>query len=101
MINSILDRLLSVFTHFVFIFIDTYIHLRITVRESIVSKPLINTTKFKKYFVLLDGATFSKFYLIPNSAHFNVIENPESCAAAVYNFINLENNNLNGENDVS
>jgi len=48
-----------------------------------------------------DGATFSKFYLIPNSAHFNVIENPESCAAAVYNFINLENNNLNGENDVS
>jgi len=63
--------------------------------EFITSKELYKEIKIK------DGATFSKFYLIPNSAHFNVIENPESCAAAVYNFINLENNNLNGENDVS
>ena len=63
--------------------------------EFITSKELYKEIKIK------DGATFSKFYLIPNSAHFNVIENPESCAAAVYNFINLENNNLNGENNVS
>ena len=49
------------------------------------------------------GSKFSRFCLIPESAHFNVIENPESCAAAVYNFINLENNNLKlkGENNVS
>ena len=46
-----------------------------------------------------DGARFSKFYLIPDSAHFNVIENPESCAAAVYNFINLQNNNFQGSNN--
>jgi 16S rRNA G1207 methylase RsmC len=63
MISSNLDRLLSVFTHFVFIFIDIYIHLRITVRESIVSKPLINTIKFKKYFVLLDDAKHFVFEL--------------------------------------
>ena len=63
--------------------------------EFITSKELYKEIKIK------DGATFSKFYLIPNSAHFNVVENPESCAAAVYNFINLENNNLNGENNVS
>ena len=63
--------------------------------EFITSKELYKEIKIK------DGATFSKFYLMPNSAHFNVIENPESCAAAVYNFINLENNNLNGENNVS
>ena len=63
--------------------------------EFITSKELYKEIKIK------DGATFSKFYLIPNSAHFNVIENPESCAAAVYNFINLENNNLKGENNVS
>ena len=63
MINSILDRLLSAFTHFVFIFIDIYIHLRITVRETIVSKPLINTIKFKKYFVLLDEAKHFVFEL--------------------------------------
>jgi hypothetical protein len=30
---------------------------------------------------------FSRFWLIPESAHFNVIENPKSCANAVYDFI--------------
>ena len=63
MINSALDRLLSLFTHFVFIFIDIYFHLRITIRESIVSKPLINKTKFKKYFVILDEAKHFVFEL--------------------------------------
>ena len=67
MINGALDRLLSLFTHFVFIFIDIYFHLRITIRESI---------------------------------HFNVIENTESCAAAVYNFVTLVNNNHKGDNNV-
>ena len=67
MINSALDRLLSLFTHFAFIFIDIYFHLRITIRESI---------------------------------HFNVIENPESCGAAVYNFVALVNNNHKGDNNV-
>ena len=67
MINGALDRLLSLFTHFVFIFIDIYFHLRITIRESI---------------------------------HFNVIENPESCAAAVYNFVTLVNNNHKGDINV-
>ena len=33
------------------------------------------------------GSKFSRFCLIPESAHFNVIENPESCANAVYDFI--------------
>jgi hypothetical protein len=54
MINSAIDRVLSIFTHFVFIFIDIYMHLRITVRESIVSKPLINKIKFKELSVILD-----------------------------------------------
>ena len=33
------------------------------------------------------GSKFSRFCLIPESAHFNVIENPKSCANAVYDFI--------------
>ena len=33
------------------------------------------------------GSSFSRFCLIPKSAHFNVIENPESCANAIYDFI--------------
>jgi len=33
------------------------------------------------------GSSFSRFSLIPESAHFNVIENPESCANAIYDFI--------------
>ena len=43
-----------------------------------------------------NGATFNKFFLIPDAAHFNVIENPKACAAAIYNFINIKFNlNLN------
>ncbi|MDC0124479.1 hypothetical protein OAI17_03950 [Gammaproteobacteria bacterium] len=34
------------------------------------------------------GSSFSRFCLIPKSAHFNVIENPESCANSIYDFIN-------------
>ena len=41
---------------------------------------------------LKDSARFSAFNIIPNAAHFNVIENPEACASAVYNFINTLNN---------
>ena len=33
------------------------------------------------------GSQFSRFCLIPESAHFNVIENPKSCANAVHDFI--------------
>lgn len=38
------------------------------------------------------GATFNKFFLIPDAAHFSVIENPKACASAIYNFINIEFN---------
>jgi len=34
------------------------------------------------------GSKFSRFCLIPESAYFNVIENPKLCANAVYDFIN-------------
>ena len=37
---------------------------------------------------LKEGATFNKFCLIPDAAHFNVIENPIACAHAIYDFIN-------------
>ena len=37
---------------------------------------------------------------IRESIHFNVIENPESSAAAVYNFVTLVNNNHKGDNNV-
>ena len=36
---------------------------------------------------LKPNARFSKFCLIPDSAHFNVIENPNSCARAIVDFI--------------
>ena len=39
-----------------------------------------------------NGATFNKFFLIPDAAHFSVIENPKACASAIYNFINIEFN---------
>ena len=56
MIDRSLDRVLSLCTHFAFFFIDIYMHIRITIRESIVSKPLINKTKFKEDFIMLDEA---------------------------------------------
>jgi hypothetical protein len=40
---------------------------------------------------LKDDARLSRFCLIPNAAHFNVVENPEACAQAINDFIaNLE-----------
>ena len=41
-----------------------------------------------------DGARFSNFYLIPNAAHFNVIENPRACALAIEDFIMSLNKNV-------
>ncbi len=40
-----------------------------------------------------DGARFSNFYLIPNAAHFNVIENPKACALAIEDFLSKNINN--------
>ena len=64
-----------------------------------IKSEFITEQRLYKEIKIKDGARFSKFYLIPDSAHFNVIENPKSCAAAVYNFINLENNNYEGANN--
>ena len=36
---------------------------------------------------LKSDATFKRFCIIPESAHFNVIENPAGCANAIYDFI--------------
>ena len=36
---------------------------------------------------LKSDATFKRFCIIPDSAHFNVIENPTGCANAIYDFI--------------
>ena len=100
-----IDSLLKWFVYFIFIFIDSYIYLRIFLREKLFYKPLIEFSNFKKYFISIDkenhfvweignkdavkvGSKFSRFCLIPESAHFNVIENPKSCANAVYDFIN-------------
>jgi hypothetical protein len=60
--------------------------------EVLIKNQFITSKDQYKEIKIKEGARFSKFYLIPDSAHFNVIENPESCAAAVYNFINLQNN---------
>ena len=40
---------------------------------------------------LKPNARFSKFCLIPDSAHFNVIENPYGCAKAIIDFIDETN----------
>ena len=40
---------------------------------------------------LKPNARFSKFCLIPDSAHFNVIENPYGCAKAIIYFIDETN----------
>lgn len=40
---------------------------------------------------LKDDARLSRFCLIPNAAHFNVVENPQACAQAINDFMtNLE-----------
>ena len=68
--------------------------------NSAIKNEFITSKGLYKEITIKDGARFSKFYLIPDSAHFNVIENPESCAAAVYNFVTLVNNNHKGDNNV-
>ena len=40
-----------------------------------------------KEITLKNDATFKRFCIIPDSAHFNVIENPTGCANAIYDFI--------------
>ena len=45
--------------------------------EFVTKKTHYSEVKLKK------DARFSRFCLIPDSAHFNVIENPESCAHAI------------------
>ena len=36
---------------------------------------------------LQDNARLSRFCLIPNAAHFNVVENPQACARAINDFV--------------
>ena len=50
------------------------------------SQYIENKKNYKKI-DLLPNARMSFFALIPDSAHFNVIENPEGCASAVSDFI--------------
>ena len=53
----------------------------------------IDSKNGDKKVTLLPSARMSFFALIPDSAHFNVIENPKGCASAVNDFIsecNLE-----------
>jgi len=59
----------------------------------LIKNEFITSNELYKEIKIKNGARFSKFYLIPDSAHFNVIENPESSAAAVYNFVRIVNNN--------
>jgi hypothetical protein len=50
------------------------------------SQYITDKGEYKKI-AIKDGARFSNFYLIPNAAHFNVIENPRACALAIEDFI--------------
>jgi len=54
-----LDSLLKSFTYFIFIFIDSYIYLRIFFREKILNKPLIDYSNFKKYFIAINNENHS------------------------------------------
>ena len=54
----------------------------------------LETKEGYKKVKLVPNARMSFFALIPDSAHFNVIENPKGCASAVCDFIqecNLKN----------
>ena len=54
----------------------------------------LETKEDYKKVELIPNARMSFFALIPDSAHFNVIENPKGCASAVFDFIqecNLKN----------
>ena len=87
MINNIKYVIFKLFTPLIFLFIDLYINLKIFLREHFFYTPYINTIDFIKSSINIDGARFSNFYLIPNAAHFNVIENPRAYALAIENFI--------------
>ena len=54
-----LDSILKSFTYFIFIFIDSYIYLRIFFREKILNKPLIDYSNFKKYFIAINSENHS------------------------------------------
>ena len=58
-----------------------------------IQNQFIDSKNDYKKVTLLPTARMSFFALIPDSAHFNVIENPKGCASAVNDFIsecNLE-----------
>ena len=54
-----LDSLLKCFTFFIFIFIDSYIYLRIFFRENFFNKSLIESSNFKKYFIAINNENHS------------------------------------------
>jgi hypothetical protein len=54
-----IDSLLKGFVYFIFIFIDSYIYLRIFFREKLFYKPLIEFSNFKKYFISIDKENHS------------------------------------------
>ena len=54
-----IDSLLKGFVYFIFIFIDSYIYLRIFLREKLFHKPLIEFSNFKKYFISIDKENHS------------------------------------------
>ena len=53
------DFFLKGFTYFIFIFIDSYVYLRIFLREKLFYKPLIELSNFRKYFVTIKNEDHS------------------------------------------
>ena len=53
------DFFLRGFTYFIFIFIDSYIYLRIFLREKFFYKPIIELSNFRKYFVTINNEDHS------------------------------------------
>ena len=71
---------------------DIYPNCEYQVPNKIQNQFIDSKNGYKKV-TLLPSARMSFFALIPDSAHFNVIENPKGCASAVNDFIsecNLE-----------
>ena len=71
---------------------DIYPNCEYQVPNKIQNQFIDSKNDYKKV-TLLPTARMSFFALIPDSAHFNVIENPKGCASAVNDFIsecNLE-----------
>jgi hypothetical protein len=54
-----LDLVVKVSTHFIFIFIDIYFNLRIFFREKFLNKPLIEFSNFKKYYITVNSERHS------------------------------------------